>query len=187
MGCLKTMRVTREGREPSLPSCSRYHDCPHSADSHITWALYSALNHTIRYFILSIMNRRKAEQFRKAKNNYFQRGFEIGYKCDAKMLVLIERNGKFYRFTNSNKLLCLSRAEIEAKLVMSKTDADFNEPSVTKKRRQIKKEPSMTNQEPTKDEQSFIEEKTAPGPRALGIDIPAPPRLSFSFPVWRRV
>jgi hypothetical protein len=60
----------------------------------------------------SIMNRRKAEQFRKAKNNFFHRGHQICYKSEAKMYVLIERKGKFYRFTNSTRLLHISQAEI---------------------------------------------------------------------------
>jgi hypothetical protein len=69
----------------------------------------------------AVMNRRKAEQFRKARNNYWRRGYEIGHKCGAEMLVLMRRNGKIYRFTNSDSLLRLSQAEIVSKKYFQST------------------------------------------------------------------
>jgi hypothetical protein len=56
--------------------------------------------------------RNKAEQFRKARNNYFRRGHEICHKSDADILVLIRRKGKFYRFSSSDNLMHVSEEEI---------------------------------------------------------------------------
>jgi hypothetical protein len=56
--------------------------------------------------------RNKAEQFRKARNNYFRRGHEICCKSEAEVLVLIRRKGKFYRFSSSDNILHVSEAEI---------------------------------------------------------------------------
>ena len=59
--------------------------------------------------------RNKSEQFRKSRNNYFHRGYDICRKSEAKMLVLIERKGKYYRFLSSDSLLHLSEEEIVSK------------------------------------------------------------------------
>ena len=56
--------------------------------------------------------RNKSEQFRKSRNNYFRRGHEICRKSEANMLVLIERKGRYYRFLSSDSLSHLSEAEI---------------------------------------------------------------------------
>ena len=46
--------------------------------------------------------RNKAEQFRKARNNFFKRGYKIGIQSDAEMFILIKRKDKVYTFTNTN-------------------------------------------------------------------------------------
>jgi hypothetical protein len=48
--------------------------------------------------------RAKSEQFRKRRNNYFQRGYDIGLVCDTDVFVLFKRDGKFHTFTNMNEL-----------------------------------------------------------------------------------
>lgn len=56
--------------------------------------------------------RNKAEQFRKAKKNFFRRGHEICFKSDAEMLILVKRNDKFHRFFNAEDMLHVSQAEV---------------------------------------------------------------------------
>jgi hypothetical protein len=58
-----------------------------------------------------IMDKRnKAEQFRKARNNFFKRGYKIGIKSDAEMFILIKRKDKAYTFTNMNVPFCACQA-----------------------------------------------------------------------------
>jgi hypothetical protein len=61
--------------------------------------------------------RNKSEQFRKSRNNFFHRGYEICRKSEAKMLVLIERKGKYYRFLTSDSLLHLSERDIVSRML----------------------------------------------------------------------
>lgn len=56
--------------------------------------------------------RNKAEQFRKSRNNFFRKGYAICRKSDAKMHILIERKGKYYRMLTSHSLLHVAEAEI---------------------------------------------------------------------------
>ncbi|KAH8772309.1 hypothetical protein BGZ57DRAFT_855392 [Hyaloscypha finlandica] len=86
--------------------------------------------------------RAKSEQFRKRRNNYFQRGYDIGITCETDMFILFKRKGKFYTFTNMDELVWPTQEEIVSKiglkanyfksdlhkqrnLVISKTAADF--------------------------------------------------------------
>jgi hypothetical protein len=48
--------------------------------------------------------RAKSEQFRKRRNNYFQRGYDIGIACEAELFVLIRKKDKIYTFTNMDEL-----------------------------------------------------------------------------------
>jgi hypothetical protein len=106
--------------------------------------------------------RNKSEQFRKSRNNFFHRGYEICVKSEAKILVLIERKGKYYRLSTSESLLHLSEAEIVsraclpstltliwlkvANLAMSKTADDFNKEVVRKRKKTAA--PRISNPKP---------------------------------------
>jgi hypothetical protein len=57
-------------------------------------------------------SRPKSEQFRKSRNNYFKRGYQIGKKSEAKIFVLMERNDKFYKFMNTDRPFWSSKADI---------------------------------------------------------------------------
>lgn len=46
--------------------------------------------------------RNKAKLFRKARKNYFRRGYKISVKSDAKIFILIKKNEKSYTFTNTS-------------------------------------------------------------------------------------
>ncbi|XMA13702.1 hypothetical protein WAI453_006493 [Rhynchosporium graminicola] len=56
--------------------------------------------------------RAKTEQFRKRKNNFFHRGYDIGVACDTEVFILFRRNGKFYTFTNTEKLVWPTKEDI---------------------------------------------------------------------------
>jgi len=61
-------------------------------------------------------SRAKSEQFRKRKNNYFRRGYEIGAACDTEIFVLFKRNGKFHTFTNVEEIALPTHEELVSKM-----------------------------------------------------------------------
>lgn len=130
--------------------------------------------------------RAKSEQFRKRRNNYFQRGYDIGITCETDMFVLFKRNGKFYTFTNMDELPSqeefVSKMGLKANyfksdppkqrnLVISKTAADFATTSRAKKnaRRASKTTSSLPN---TSSNVSTFS--------ALSIKTPESPQLDLS-------
>ena len=61
---------------------------------------------------VAIMNKRtKAEQFRKARNNFFKRGYKIGIQSDAEMFILIKRKDTSYTFSNTSHPFWTSQTE----------------------------------------------------------------------------
>lgn len=59
----------------------------------------------------------KAEQFRKSKNNYFKRGYNIGKKSQVEIFVLMKRNDKFWTFINTDRPFWSSQADIVSQTV----------------------------------------------------------------------
>jgi hypothetical protein len=84
---------------------------------HLTWqpydkGLYTSENRFVLYRTVdqnttpAMEDRRvKSEQFQKTRNNWFKRGFKIGYTSKAELWVVIKRKGKFYTMTNTDNLL----------------------------------------------------------------------------------
>lgn len=64
-----------------------------------------------------MMERDMSEQFRKSRNNYFKRGYQIGVKSDAKVFVLMERKGKFYTFRNTDRQFWQSQIDIVSRAI----------------------------------------------------------------------
>jgi len=61
----------------------------------------------------AIMEKRnKAEQFRKARNNFFKRGYQIGINSDTKMFIWMERKDKLYTFANMSLTSCVCKAKV---------------------------------------------------------------------------
>ena len=101
--------------------------------------------------ILTMDKRSKSEQFRKRKNNFFRRGYDIGVACDTEVFILFKRNGKFYTFANTEELEWPTKEDIvrlacskrncsmsnppkQRNLVLCKTAADYESKSRTKKK-----------------------------------------------------
>ncbi|CZT53517.1 uncharacterized protein RSE6_15137 [Rhynchosporium secalis] len=136
--------------------------------------------------------RAKAEQFRKRKNNFFHRGYDIGVACDTEVFILFRRNGKFYTFTNTEELVWTkedivsqmysrrnsswSNPSKQRNLVMSKTAVDYETTSRAQKKAS---KANKTNSSP-----SNTSEDTSIS-RLLGMKAPESPQLDE--PSQRRV
>ncbi|KAH7378949.1 hypothetical protein BKA64DRAFT_648372 [Cadophora sp. MPI-SDFR-AT-0126] len=126
--------------------------------------------------------RARSEQFRKRKNNFFHRGYDIGVVCDTEVFILFKRNGKFYTFANTEELvwpteedivsqLCPKRNSMpnprkQRNLVISKTAADYETTS------RAKKKASKANATTSSEDMSTLP--------LLGIKTPESPRLDLS-------
>ncbi|KAH6701349.1 hypothetical protein BKA61DRAFT_681547 [Leptodontidium sp. MPI-SDFR-AT-0119] len=78
--------------------------------------------------------RAKLEQFRKRKNNFFHRGYDIRVVYDTEVFILFKRNGKFYTFANTEELVWPTEEDIQHNLVISKTAADYETTSRAKEK-----------------------------------------------------
>ncbi|RDL36279.1 uncharacterized protein BP5553_06891 [Venustampulla echinocandica] len=105
--------------------------------------------------------RNKAEQFRKAKKNFFKRGYKIGLKSDAEIFILIKRKDKSYSFTNTNLPFCTCQA-IDYNKTIAKTATDF--------------EPTSSQERNTGFSQAICKDSAL---SILGIKAPTPPQLEL--------
>ncbi|KAG4411208.1 hypothetical protein IFR04_015662 [Cadophora malorum] len=112
--------------------------------------------------------RAKSEQFRKRKNNFFHRGYDIGVACDTEVFILFKRNGRFYTFANTEEVVWPTKEDIQRNLVLCKTAADYETKSRTKK--------NASKANATTSCSSNASEDTSTLP-LLGIKAPESPRL----------
>ncbi|KAK0113114.1 hypothetical protein ONS95_014818 [Cadophora gregata] len=120
--------------------------------------------------ILTMDKRSKSEQFRKRKNNFFRRGYDIGVACDTEVFILFKRNGKFYTFANTEELEWPTKEDIQRNLVLCKTAADYESKSRTKKKASRANATTSCSSNASED----IDTSTLP---LLGIKAPVSPRL----------
>ena len=135
--------------------------------------------------ILTMDKRSKSEQFRKRKNNFFRRGYDIGVACDTEVFILFKRNGKFYTFANTEELEWPTKEDIvsqiypkrncsmpkprkQRNLVLSKTAADYETTSPAKKKASKAKTTTSCPSKASEDMSSLP---------LLGIKAPESPRL----------
>ena len=64
--------------------------------------------------------RAKSEQFRKRKNNFFHRGYDIGVACDTEVFILFKRNGRFYTFANTEEVVWPTKEDIVSQICLKK-------------------------------------------------------------------
>jgi len=64
--------------------------------------------------------RAKLEQFRKRKNNFFYRGYDIKVTYDTEVFILFKRNGKFYTFANTEEVVWPIKEDIVSQICLKK-------------------------------------------------------------------